>query len=225
MSKRRADAHVMAEGYLSEAWRFLGEGLGPYVFERTSDQALRDTRDVYTILQKMMARGNWDQFFSGLGRNERNWASELLGLRNDSWAHQGIYSDEDIHHYVGVMVRLLRSIGAKEQADSVGQLHIEIGRLIYGQPSVADTESPSQIILELPEGMAGDDLAEILRRAVSSISPQESSSPTANAGTPANSDTVDLDIPDEIDGFIRRGEQNLEDNDYAEAIDEFFGRD
>ena len=154
MSTRQADAPILAEGYFSEAWRFLGEGLGPYVFERTGEQALRGTRDVHAILQKMVARGNWDQFFTALGRNERNWASELFGLRNDAWAHQGIYSDEDIHHYVGVMVRLLTSIGAKEQADSVGQLHTEIGRLIYGQVSVAETESPSQIILELPAGMA-----------------------------------------------------------------------
>ena len=89
MSTRQADAHVMAEGYFSQAWRLLGEGLGPYVFERTGDQALRGTRDVYAILQKMMARGNWDQFFTSLGRNERNWASELFGLRNDSWGSSG----------------------------------------------------------------------------------------------------------------------------------------
>ena len=150
---RQANAHVMAEGYLSEAWRLLGEGLGSYVFRRTGDQALRGTRDVYAILQKMMARGNWDRYFNALGRKERNWASELLGLRNDSWAHQGIYSDEDIHHYVGVMVRLLRSIGAKEQADSVGDLHTAIGRLIYGQDSGASADSRSQIIVSLPEGI------------------------------------------------------------------------
>ena len=211
----------MAEGYLAEAWRLLGEGLGPYVFEKTGDPKLRDTRDVYAILRKMVARGHWDQYFTALDRNERNWISELFELRNESWAHQGVYSDEDIHHYLGVMVRLLRSISASEQTDSVAQLHTAIGRLIYSQIPVLDTESPSQIILTLPEGMGGDDFVEILRRAMSGISPQGSLTPTDYVDAPAGSDVVDLDNPNNVDTYILWGERSLEDDNYDEAITNF----
>ena len=53
--------HLEAEGYLVRALRRLGDGLGPYVYEKTQDAELvRDssvTRDVQPILRAMVARG------------------------------------------------------------------------------------------------------------------------------------------------------------------------
>ena len=210
MSTRYPDAHVMAEGYFSEAWRLLGEGLGPFVFKRTGDQALSGTRDVYDILRKMVSSGTWERHFTELGHSERNWAWELYRGRNDSWAHQGTYSDDDIHHYVGVMLRLLRAIEANEQADEIGKLHVAIGRLIYGQPSNTNAGNPNQIILSLPEGMGGDDLADILRRTIPIVSSEESTTPDEGAVTPSDSDRDELDEPADLDGYIRRGRRYFE---------------
>ena len=215
------DAHVMAEGYLSEAWRLLGEGLGPYVYKKTGDQELSNTRDVYVILQKMVASGNWNQYFKSLGHRERSWASELFALRNESWAHQGNYSDEDIHHCLGVMVRLLRSISAAEQADSVAESYETVGRLIYGQRSVGDSESPSQDILALLEGMGREDFAEILRRGISTISRPQSLSSNYDSGGIVDTDEVDLDGVKDVVYYIRRGEMCLKDDKNEQAIEEF----
>ena len=182
---------------------------------------MRGTRDVYAILHKMVARGNWDQYFSALGRNERNWVSELFELRNESWAHQGIYTDEDIHHYLGVMLRLLRSVGAREQAASVNALHAAIGRLLYGQQPVTEAEGTKQIVLALPEGLGREDVADLLRQTILSISPQQNLSPATDSGTLVDSDSIELRDPEDAEGYIQRGQRNLENDNYDEAISDF----
>ena len=125
-----------AEGYLTRAWRRLGEGLGPYVAQRVGDEALNVNRDVSLILRQMIVDGNWDSFFRReLGYKERSWVGELLAWRNESWAHQGSYGNQDIHRCLDTISRLLTAVGAGEQAEAVSNMHSELGRFIYGVPA------------------------------------------------------------------------------------------
>ena len=215
MNRRPANAHVMAEGYFSQAWRVLGEGLGPYVYDHTGDRALRGKRDVHAILQKMLVSDNWDQFFKALGRREQSWASELFDARNKSWAHQGVYGDDDIHHLVGVMGRLLRSIHANEQEESIWALHTAIGRLIYGQNVDSGEDTKSHLLLSLLETIRGDDLTERLERLIPAVSSQGHSSSLTTSDSPTNSSHASLLPRDE---YVRLGESSLAQGDYDEAI-------
>ena len=130
-------AHLEADGYLIRALRRLGEGLGPYVYEKTGfDGLIRNgsvTLDVQPILHTMVASGNWDRHFRELGRDGRNWVSELIEFRNGPWAHLVGYSDDDVLHYLGVITRLLRTVSAAEQAEAVERMWSELGKLIFGE--------------------------------------------------------------------------------------------
>ena len=116
-----------AEGYLVRGLRRLGEGLGPYVYEKTkSPRLIKDgvvTRDIYYILHEMVIiRGNWDRFFQEeLGYSGRGSVNQLFEFRNGPWAHLVGYDDSDAHHYLGVIQRLLEAISAHELANQVAQ--------------------------------------------------------------------------------------------------------
>ena len=120
-----------AEGFLNRAWRRLGEGLAPYVADMTGDDSLRETRDVYAILSKMVAPGSWDAYFRELGHSGRGLVNQLRDFRNGPWAHLVGYSDNDVLHYLGVIGRLLRAVSAGEQAEAVEQMWDELGKLIF----------------------------------------------------------------------------------------------
>ena len=127
-----------SEGYLVRALRRLGEGLAPYVFEKTQDPELLNkdgswNRDIQPILRIMVTRDNWDRHFGGLGRNSRNWVSELIEFRNVQWAHLVGYGDDDVLHYLGVILRLLRATSCDEQAQAVEEMYYQLGRLRHGQ--------------------------------------------------------------------------------------------
>ena len=129
--------HLEADGYLVKALRRLGEGLGRFVYRRTQDEELIKgssvTRDVQPILRTMVGQGNWDRYFAELGRDGRNWVSELIEFRNGPWAHLAGYSDNDVLHYLGVIERLLRAVSAYEQAQAVEQMYAELGKLIFSE--------------------------------------------------------------------------------------------
>ena len=133
---------IEAEGYLVRGLRRLGEGLGPYVYEKTKDKRLISknkngvvTRDVYAILLVMVVVGrNWQRHFQDeLGYSGHGLANELFEFRNGPWAHLIGYSDKDVIHYLGVIERLLKAISAHEQADQVAKYWEDIIELLYGE--------------------------------------------------------------------------------------------
>ena len=96
-----------AEGFLNRAWRRLGEGLGPFVADKTGKGHFKGSRDVYAILSEM--ENSWNTHFRTIGHDERDrsprsWVIDLLSFRNGPWAHlnqgQG-----------GMCIRLRRGIG------------------------------------------------------------------------------------------------------------------
>ena len=120
-----------AEGFLNRAWRRLGEGLAPYVADKTGDDSFRKTRDVSAILGKMVASGSWDAHFRELGHSARGLVNQLRDFRNGPWAHLVGYRDKDVLHYLGVIERLLKAVSADEQAEVVKRMHDELGKLIF----------------------------------------------------------------------------------------------
>ena len=122
-----------AEGFLNRAWRRLGEGLGLYVAGKTGDDSLRETRDVYAILSKMVAPGSWEAHFRELGHSGRGLVNQLRDFRNGPWAHLVGYGDKDVLHYLGVIERLLKAVSADEHAKAVERMYVELGKLIFSQ--------------------------------------------------------------------------------------------
>ena len=158
--KRRVNEprSLEAEGYLVRGLRRLGEGLGPYVYERTkSPELIRDgavTRDVYYILSNMVqVRGNWDRFFQEeLGHSGRGSVNQLFDFRNGAWAHLVGYDDSDAHHYLGVIQRLLEAISAHEQANQVAQYYEELGIILYADGRARGGARNAPAIAPLEEG-------------------------------------------------------------------------
>lgn len=136
----------------------LREGLGPYVlreykmafkgeFAREIDAALttksfelpreafadeetlRRAIDVHGWLNLMWR--NWREVFERtLGHAERAYVSELMTARND-WAHQKAFSNEDAYRVADTAGRLLRAIGAPQQAAAIDGIAKELLRQRY----------------------------------------------------------------------------------------------
>ena len=124
--RRNEPEHLEAEGYLNRALRRLGEGLGPFVFEKIQDKELlidREklivTRDLSVIFSKMEPPRNWNRL--GLSPDEWNCMGLLIGFRNGPWAHLAGYNDQGVHNCLYNIGKLLRAISAAEQARVVEQ--------------------------------------------------------------------------------------------------------
>ena len=120
---------AMAAGFLTNAFRVLGEGLRPYVATKTGNRI--DTPDIALILRKM--EEGWNQVFHNLGREVRSRVIAVRVFRNEKWGHQGVYSDGDVHHILGDIIRILWAVSAEDSAKAVEEMHGELGSLIYGQ--------------------------------------------------------------------------------------------
>ena len=118
-----------SDGFFARAWRRLGEGLGPYVAEQTGHHSLRESRNVYDILEAM--ENNWNLRFRSLGRIARSHLVILRTVRNP-WAHQGEYSDEDVLHYLRTIEKLLRSVSATDLANQVLGFYVDLAERLYG---------------------------------------------------------------------------------------------
>ena len=123
-----------AEGFLNRALRRLGEGLGPFVADKTGKGRFKGSRDVYVILSEM--ENSWDTHFRTIGhdqrdRSPRSWVIDLLSFRNGPWAHLVGYSDHDVLKYLYQIEQLLRLVSADKQADMVDQMYRSLGELLF----------------------------------------------------------------------------------------------
>jgi predicted AAA+ superfamily ATPase len=96
---------------------------------RQLGQGKADTLQDVAVLLAVMDK-SWGAVFSAiLGRADRNLVLELSDVRN-RWAHQEPFSSDDADRALDSMARLLTAVSAP-QADEVGQMKLELRRLIY----------------------------------------------------------------------------------------------
>jgi predicted AAA+ superfamily ATPase len=126
----------------------LREGLQPFMeteleaaygktWRTKANQILSDTKlnvgpkeiDAAALLV-LMDREWRDLFCSRLGRAHRAIVNELLAFRND-WAHQVVFSNDDTDRALDSVTRLLRAVGAVQQAESVDEAKHELRRATF----------------------------------------------------------------------------------------------
>jgi predicted AAA+ superfamily ATPase len=78
----------------------------------------------------------WDQwngvFRDVLGPNERSLVSELRGVRNQ-WAHHEQFTSNDAIRALDSMERLLTAVSAAEAATEVGQMRMDVMRVVFDE--------------------------------------------------------------------------------------------
>ena len=139
---------------VGKAIQLLAEGLAPFV-DRECRAEFGD--DWPVAVQRMETRGGprpgplrkvnpgdaqfllkvmWDEwrtiFGKKLSRSDRNYVSELQGVRN-SWAHNDAFSTDDALRALDTAQRLLESASAGAQANEVGKLHQDLLRQKFDQ--------------------------------------------------------------------------------------------
>lgn len=70
----------------------------------------------------------WYPFRDTLSRAGETFASELREVRN-TWAHNGTFSDDDAYRALDTGERLLRLVGASEEADQVRAIRLNLRRV------------------------------------------------------------------------------------------------
>ena len=131
IANRPDEPDVFAEGFLSKAWRRLGEGLGPYM-ERITARKPDSPRDVRDILS-----GNLDKVDRHINRE----CSNLLGACN-KWAHQGRYNYRNVRLIMSEISEVLRAISENELAQAVDQMREALTGLRV-HPTIAGWDSHS----------------------------------------------------------------------------------
>ena len=150
---------------VGKAVQLLAEGLAPFVDRECRAkfgddwpvvvQQRMDTRggegiprrvnpaDAQFLLKVMWAE--WRTIFGkNLSRSDRNYVSELQGVRND-WAHNNTFSIDDALRALDTAQRLLGSAAAGAQANEVGKLHQDLLCQKYEQmPSTRRKDAPVQ---------------------------------------------------------------------------------
>ncbi|QXT62660.1 Swt1 family HEPN domain-containing protein [Tessaracoccus palaemonis] len=70
----------------------------------------------------------WYPFSTALGRAGETFASELREVRN-TWAHNGTFSDDDAYRALDTGERLLKLIGANDEAQQVRDIRLNLRRV------------------------------------------------------------------------------------------------
>ena len=152
---------VLSDGSLTYAFRRLREGLIPFMRKVLNTDAvergrgphrrevkLEVVRDVNELLNIWLEnQGTFIKSFSDRSdfNPGRNWPNEIRTFRNERWAHQGSYNDEDVANIVNVIILFLDAVEAKDEAGMVREIADEFEALIYsGQPSVETNPSTGQ---------------------------------------------------------------------------------
>jgi predicted AAA+ superfamily ATPase len=117
------------KSHLGDNWQSaLPEGGGRGL--RARNQAV-NLNDPQTLLGVM-----WDQwnaaFRDALGPTERSLVSELRGIRNQ-WAHHEQFTSNDAIRALDSMERLLTAVSAPETATEVGQMRMDVMRVVFDE--------------------------------------------------------------------------------------------
>ena len=131
IAARTDEPDVFAEGFLSKAWRRLGEGLGPYM-ERITGRKSDNPRDISNLISAANIRQIPD-------RSIERRCSSLLEVRN-KWAHQGSYKYRHVRKALDDIIQVLRAISEGELAQVVDQMRGELSRLHHLPETVAQTD-------------------------------------------------------------------------------------
>ena len=129
------DQRAKAEGYLTVVWRKLGKVLGPFLAKRLRQDYLSGVTDVYTLLKQM--KNNWFDQLEDLGQMTKNRVHLLAAFRSGLWAHQGIYTLEEIDDALRNIVFVLDVIEGGSKANTVRQNWEEV-RGMFSGPSTAE---------------------------------------------------------------------------------------
>ena len=131
IAARPDEPDVFAEGFLSKAWRRLGEGLGPYM-ERITGRKPDNSRDISNLISAANIRQIPD-------RSIERRCSSLLEVRN-KWAHQGSYKYRHVRKALDDIIQVLRAISEGELAQVVDQMRGELSRLHHLPETVAQPD-------------------------------------------------------------------------------------
>jgi hypothetical protein len=152
---------------ITSAMEHLSAGLQPFVERelraRLGEQWEKPARDAQKNAKAKINWSDpqtllgviWDQWHSifsqCLGQSDRNLVSELRQVRNQ-WAHNEQFSSNDAVRALDSMERLLNNVSAGEKASEVGQMRMDLMRVIFDEQrrsemrkkSYAPTESKPQ---------------------------------------------------------------------------------
>jgi predicted AAA+ superfamily ATPase len=128
---------------VGRALDLLRQGLAPFVERecraRYGEDWIRlvarndyaSATDTSFLLGVMM--GEWNEVFARvLGRTERNYVGELIGVRNN-WAHQAAFSTDDAYRALDTMYRLLTAVSAAEQAVEIDRMRQDLLRTRFAE--------------------------------------------------------------------------------------------
>jgi predicted AAA+ superfamily ATPase len=117
------------KAHFGDAWQSaLPDGTGRGPRSRAQTVNLDDPQALLGVL--------WDQwnaaFRDVLGPTERSLVSELRGVRNQ-WAHHEQFSSNDTIRALDSMERLLNAVSAAEAAGEVGQMRMDVMRVVFDE--------------------------------------------------------------------------------------------
>ena len=131
---------------VQKGFEVLAEGLEPFVDQKMSAAApdgdwiaLLEARDEQkngvwkkydkhdpAVLLRCIT-DDWRVFARTLSRAQQSFATELRETRN-KWAHNDKFSTDDTYRALDTMERLLQAVSASEQAETVRQIRVDLGR-------------------------------------------------------------------------------------------------
>ena len=100
----------------------------------------------------------WYPFDDTLGRMGEAFAGELKGVR-DAWAHNGAFTDDDAYRALDTGERLLKLVGASEEAAQVQRIRQDLRRLT----SAKQDERTLKASVDTPESAGLKPWREVLR--------------------------------------------------------------
>lgn len=87
--------------------------------------------DTQGLLKTMV--DNWMSVFRYvLGSVERSYVGELLNVRN-KWAHEEVFTSDDVYRALDTMQRLLEAISEGQKAEVVGAMKIDLQRQVFAE--------------------------------------------------------------------------------------------
>ena len=145
---------------VGKAVQLLAEGLAPFVDRECRAEFGDDwpvvvqrgngggtPRKVNPVDAQFLLKVIWAEwrtiFSKKLSRSDRNYVSELQGVRND-WAHNNTFSTDDTLRALDTAQRLLESAAAGAQANEVGKLHQDLLRQKFERMPGADPDLPAR---------------------------------------------------------------------------------